>query len=108
MMLAHKLPAVKESLLQRIFTFQVSSDTCFSPYRSRHKTNGKSQTLRKICHLHVALLALGVCLQLFKYRIIFELQKDNGTTGTLTENVLLQAIEGQNQELSAFSEAVAK
>ncbi|NXH03981.1 P3C2A kinase, partial [Loxia leucoptera] len=35
-------------------------------------------------------------------------QKDNGTTGTLTENVLLQAIEGQNQELSAFSEAVTK
>lgn len=64
--------------------------------------------LLKICHLHVALLALGVCLQLFKYRIIFELQKDNGTTGTLTENVLLQAIEGQNQELSAFSEAVTK
>uniref|UniRef100_A0A8C0UIA7 Phosphatidylinositol 4-phosphate 3-kinase C2 domain-containing subunit alpha n=1 Tax=Cyanistes caeruleus TaxID=156563 RepID=A0A8C0UIA7_CYACU len=35
-------------------------------------------------------------------------QKDNGTTGMLTENVLLQAIEGQNQELSAFSEAVTK
>ncbi|XP_062351972.1 phosphatidylinositol 4-phosphate 3-kinase C2 domain-containing subunit alpha isoform X3 [Cinclus cinclus] len=35
-------------------------------------------------------------------------QKDNGTTGTLTENVLLQAVEGQNQELSAFSEAVMK
>ncbi|KAJ7412498.1 Phosphatidylinositol 4-phosphate 3-kinase C2 domain-containing subunit alpha [Willisornis vidua] len=35
-------------------------------------------------------------------------QKDNGTTGTLTENVLLQAIEGQNQELSAFSQAVTK
>ncbi|XP_041337176.1 phosphatidylinositol 4-phosphate 3-kinase C2 domain-containing subunit alpha isoform X3 [Pyrgilauda ruficollis] len=37
-----------------------------------------------------------------------QLQKDNGTTGTLTGNVLLQAIEGQNQELSAFSEAVTK
>ncbi|XP_042737833.1 phosphatidylinositol 4-phosphate 3-kinase C2 domain-containing subunit alpha [Lagopus leucura] len=35
-------------------------------------------------------------------------QKDNGTTGTLTENVLLQEIEGQNQELSAFSQAVTK
>ncbi|NWS88863.1 P3C2A kinase, partial [Toxostoma redivivum] len=35
-------------------------------------------------------------------------QKDNGTTGTLTENVLLQAMEGQNQELAAFSEAVTK
>ncbi|KAJ7422212.1 Phosphatidylinositol 4-phosphate 3-kinase C2 domain-containing subunit alpha [Pitangus sulphuratus] len=35
-------------------------------------------------------------------------QKDNGTTGMLTENVLLQAIEGQNQELSAFSQAVTK
>ncbi|NXY25507.1 P3C2A kinase, partial [Atrichornis clamosus] len=35
-------------------------------------------------------------------------QKDNGTTGMLTENVLLQAIEGQNEELSAFSEAVTK
>ncbi|NXC65685.1 P3C2A kinase, partial [Anhinga anhinga] len=35
-------------------------------------------------------------------------QKDNGTTGMLTENVLLQEIEGQNQELSAFSQAVAK
>ncbi|XP_042669222.1 phosphatidylinositol 4-phosphate 3-kinase C2 domain-containing subunit alpha isoform X1 [Centrocercus urophasianus] len=37
-----------------------------------------------------------------------QLQKDNGTTGTLTENVLLQEIEGQNQELSAFSQAVTK
>ncbi|XP_032546594.1 phosphatidylinositol 4-phosphate 3-kinase C2 domain-containing subunit alpha isoform X3 [Chiroxiphia lanceolata] len=37
-----------------------------------------------------------------------QLQKDNGTTGMLTENVLLQAIEGQNQELSAFSQAVMK
>ncbi|XP_068256185.1 phosphatidylinositol 4-phosphate 3-kinase C2 domain-containing subunit alpha isoform X3 [Nyctibius grandis] len=36
------------------------------------------------------------------------LQKDNGTTGMLTENVLLQEIEGQNQELSAFSQAVTK
>ncbi|XP_074006124.1 phosphatidylinositol 4-phosphate 3-kinase C2 domain-containing subunit alpha isoform X3 [Numenius arquata] len=35
-------------------------------------------------------------------------QKDNGTTGILTENVLLQEIEGQNQELSAFSQAVMK
>uniref|UniRef100_A0A663F393 Phosphatidylinositol 4-phosphate 3-kinase C2 domain-containing subunit alpha n=1 Tax=Aquila chrysaetos chrysaetos TaxID=223781 RepID=A0A663F393_AQUCH len=35
-------------------------------------------------------------------------QKDNGTTGMLTENVLLQEIEGQNQELSAFSQAVTK
>ncbi|RMC12261.1 hypothetical protein DUI87_09773 [Hirundo rustica rustica] len=35
-------------------------------------------------------------------------QKDNGTTGMLSENVLLQAVEGQNQELSAFSEAVTK
>ncbi|XP_032300632.1 phosphatidylinositol 4-phosphate 3-kinase C2 domain-containing subunit alpha isoform X2 [Coturnix japonica] len=35
-------------------------------------------------------------------------QKDNGTTGTLTENVLLREIEGQNQELSAFSQAVTK
>lgn len=35
-------------------------------------------------------------------------QKDNGTTGTLTENVLLQEMEGQNQELSAFSQAVTK
>ncbi|XP_031469738.1 phosphatidylinositol 4-phosphate 3-kinase C2 domain-containing subunit alpha [Phasianus colchicus] len=35
-------------------------------------------------------------------------QKDNGTTGTLTENVLLQEIEGQNRELSAFSQAVTK
>lgn len=64
--------------------------------------------LMKSCHLHVALLALGICLQLFKSCIIFELQKDNGTTGTLTENVLLQAIEGQNRELSAFAEAVTK
>ncbi|XP_014731802.1 PREDICTED: phosphatidylinositol 4-phosphate 3-kinase C2 domain-containing subunit alpha [Sturnus vulgaris] len=37
-----------------------------------------------------------------------QLQKDNGTTGTLTENVLLQAMEGQNEELAAFSEAVTK
>ncbi|XP_061856335.1 phosphatidylinositol 4-phosphate 3-kinase C2 domain-containing subunit alpha isoform X3 [Colius striatus] len=37
-----------------------------------------------------------------------QLQKDNGTTGVLTENVLLQEIEGQNQELSAFSQAVTK
>ncbi|XP_075018825.1 phosphatidylinositol 4-phosphate 3-kinase C2 domain-containing subunit alpha isoform X3 [Calonectris borealis] len=37
-----------------------------------------------------------------------QLQKDNGTTGMLTENVLLQEIEGQNQELSAFSQAVTK
>uniref|UniRef100_A0A8C0FLF8 Phosphatidylinositol 4-phosphate 3-kinase C2 domain-containing subunit alpha n=1 Tax=Bubo bubo TaxID=30461 RepID=A0A8C0FLF8_BUBBB len=36
------------------------------------------------------------------------LQKDNGTTGMLTENVLLQEIEGQNQERSAFSQAVTK
>lgn len=64
--------------------------------------------LMKICHLHVALLALGICLQLFKCCVIFELQKDNGTTGTLTENVRLQAVEGRNQELSAFSEAVTK
>ncbi|NXX88644.1 P3C2A kinase, partial [Centropus bengalensis] len=35
-------------------------------------------------------------------------QKDNGTTGMLTENVLLQEIEGQNQELSAFSQAITK
>ncbi|KAK2535714.1 Pik3c2a [Columba guinea] len=35
-------------------------------------------------------------------------QKDNGTTGMLTENVLPQEIEGQNQELSAFSQAVTK
>uniref|UniRef100_A0A672UGL9 Uncharacterized protein n=1 Tax=Strigops habroptila TaxID=2489341 RepID=A0A672UGL9_STRHB len=35
-------------------------------------------------------------------------QKDHGTTGMLTENVLLQEIEGQNQELSAFSQAVTK
>ncbi|XP_064019697.1 phosphatidylinositol 4-phosphate 3-kinase C2 domain-containing subunit alpha [Pogoniulus pusillus] len=35
-------------------------------------------------------------------------QKDNGTTGMLTENVLLQEIEGQNQELSAFSQEVTK
>lgn len=62
----------------------------------------------KICHLHVALLALGICLQLFKCCVLSELQKDNGTTGTLTENVLLRAVEGQNQELSAFSEAVMK
>ncbi|XP_025934771.1 phosphatidylinositol 4-phosphate 3-kinase C2 domain-containing subunit alpha isoform X5 [Apteryx rowi] len=37
-----------------------------------------------------------------------ELQKDNGTTGLLTENTLLQEIEGQNQELSAFSQAILK
>ncbi|XP_051478598.1 phosphatidylinositol 4-phosphate 3-kinase C2 domain-containing subunit alpha isoform X3 [Apus apus] len=37
-----------------------------------------------------------------------QLQKDNGTTGMLTENVLHQEIEGQNQELSAFSQAVTK
>ncbi|XP_064922166.1 phosphatidylinositol 4-phosphate 3-kinase C2 domain-containing subunit alpha isoform X1 [Columba livia] len=37
-----------------------------------------------------------------------QLQKDNGTTGMLTENVLPQEIEGQNQELSAFSQAVTK
>ncbi|KAM6358600.1 phosphatidylinositol 4-phosphate 3-kinase C2 domain-containing subunit alpha isoform 1-T3 [Alca torda] len=37
-----------------------------------------------------------------------QLQKDNGTAGMLTENVLLQEIEGQNQELSAFSHAVTK
>ncbi|XP_032043896.1 phosphatidylinositol 4-phosphate 3-kinase C2 domain-containing subunit alpha [Aythya fuligula] len=35
-------------------------------------------------------------------------QKDNGTTGLLTENALLQEIEGQNQELSAFSQTVTK
>ncbi|XP_035406042.1 phosphatidylinositol 4-phosphate 3-kinase C2 domain-containing subunit alpha isoform X2 [Cygnus atratus] len=35
-------------------------------------------------------------------------QKDNGTTGLLTENALLQEIEGQNQELSAFSQTVMK
>lgn len=56
----------------------------------------------------MALLAIGICLQLFKYCIIFELQKDNGTTGKLTENVPLQEIEGQNPELSAFSQAVTK
>lgn len=61
----------------------------------------------KIHHLHMA-LATGISLQLFKYCIIFELQKDNGTTGVLTENVLPQEIEGQNQELSAFSQAVTK
>lgn len=64
--------------------------------------------LLKIYNLHVILLAIEICLQLFKYCIIFELQKDNGTTGMLTENVLLQEIEGQNQELSAFSQAVTK
>jgi len=56
----------------------------------------------------MALLAVGICLQLFKYCVIFELQKDNGTTGMLTENMLLQEVEGQNQELSAFSQAVTK
>ncbi|XP_068801015.1 phosphatidylinositol 4-phosphate 3-kinase C2 domain-containing subunit alpha isoform X2 [Struthio camelus] len=35
-------------------------------------------------------------------------EKDNGTTGMLTENTLLQEIEGQNQELSAFSQAIMK
>ncbi|XP_067152163.1 phosphatidylinositol 4-phosphate 3-kinase C2 domain-containing subunit alpha isoform X4 [Apteryx mantelli] len=35
-------------------------------------------------------------------------EKDNGTTGLLTENTLLQEIEGQNQELSAFSQAILK
>uniref|UniRef100_A0A8C4V8E8 Phosphatidylinositol 4-phosphate 3-kinase C2 domain-containing subunit alpha n=1 Tax=Falco tinnunculus TaxID=100819 RepID=A0A8C4V8E8_FALTI len=35
-------------------------------------------------------------------------QKDNGTTGMLSGNVLLQEIEGQNQELSAFSQAITK
>uniref|UniRef100_A0A8B9T2P7 Phosphatidylinositol 4-phosphate 3-kinase C2 domain-containing subunit alpha n=1 Tax=Anas platyrhynchos TaxID=8839 RepID=A0A8B9T2P7_ANAPL len=35
-------------------------------------------------------------------------QKDNGTTGLLTENALLQEIEGQNEELSAFSQTVTK
>lgn len=64
--------------------------------------------LIKIFHQHMALLAIGIGLQLFKYCIIFELQKDNGTTGKLTENVLLQETEGQNQELSAFSQAVTK
>ncbi|NXY85184.1 P3C2A kinase, partial [Alcedo cyanopectus] len=35
-------------------------------------------------------------------------QKDNGTTGMLTEHLLLHEIEGQNQELSAFAQAVTK
>ncbi|CAM5149778.1 unnamed protein product [Natator depressus] len=35
-------------------------------------------------------------------------QQDNGTTSLTTENALLQDIEGQNQELAAFCQAVTK
>ncbi|XP_014457801.2 phosphatidylinositol 4-phosphate 3-kinase C2 domain-containing subunit alpha isoform X1 [Alligator mississippiensis] len=37
-----------------------------------------------------------------------QLQKDNGTTSLPTGNALLQEIEGQNQEMAAFYQAVTK
>lgn len=51
MMLSNKL-SVKESLVQWIFTFQLSNDTHFSPYRSRHKANGKPLTPENLSSTH--------------------------------------------------------
>ncbi|XP_074774691.1 phosphatidylinositol 4-phosphate 3-kinase C2 domain-containing subunit alpha isoform X3 [Athene noctua] len=75
--------------------------TCHLERKVNGKASGATVTRSQSLNMRTTQLAKlqGQTLQL---------QKDNGTTGMLTENVLLQEIEGQNQERSAFSQAVTK